>query len=210
MAKISTSFPSTGIPKTLLKWNSLESSSFDHPSSHGGTGDKSFYFFTSFSRSGLGVSFRNTIDPSLSIMARGFDVAPTSLSVDSNRPEQDPLSLSNPESQNGVEEEENSPLEENGGWESIPCGLRASTRGRGEAQSQVATPSHVDCNLQRVGKAHSQVTTLSNGASLPSSGFCELRRGGGKSQPIQMGRHFQHNVTFHQAYCIDLFLMHFV
>ena len=127
MARISASFPSTGILKTLLKWNNLESSSSDHPSSLKGTTDRSFYFFPSFSRSSLRVSFRNTVDPSLSIMARGFDitpapkgVTPASNGVDSNSPEQDPLSLSNPEFQKGEEEEEDSPLEEIGGLGNIP------------------------------------------------------------------------------------------
>ena len=94
---------------TLLKWNSLESSSSDHPSTHGGAANRSLCFAMSFSIS----EFRTTVDPSF------IGVASTSLSVDSNRPGQDPLSLSNPVSQKGVEEED-SPLGEIGGKESVP------------------------------------------------------------------------------------------
>ena len=75
----------------------------------------------------LGASVRTTVDPSLSIMDRGFGVASSSLVVDFHRLEHRPLPLSILESQNGVEEEDGSPFEEIEGRERVPCGLRGWT-----------------------------------------------------------------------------------
>ena len=108
-ARISTSCPSTGIPKTLLKWKSLESSSSDHPFAHGGVANRSLYFATSFSRSGFKIS----VDPSF------IGIASASLSIGSSRLGQEPFSLSSLETQKGVEEED-SPLGEIRGRESVP------------------------------------------------------------------------------------------
>lgn len=82
--------------------------------------DRSVYFTTNFEGLGLEAFVRTTIDPSLSIMDRGFGVASASLSVNSNILEQDPLSLLNPISKKGVEEEDGSLLKRGGGSERIP------------------------------------------------------------------------------------------
>ena len=60
-------------------------------------------------------------------MDRGFGVASSSLVVNFHGLEHRPLSLSSPETQNGVEEEDGSPFEEIGGRERVPCGLRGWT-----------------------------------------------------------------------------------
>ena len=68
-----------------------------------------FILSTSFSKSGFG----NFVDPSF------IGITSTSLSVGSSRPGQEPLSLSSPEPWKGVEEDD-SPLREIGGRESVP------------------------------------------------------------------------------------------
>ena len=75
----------------------------------------------SFSRSEVGALVKITVDPSLSMMDRGFGITSTSLAIEIKRLELGPLPLSSPMSQKGEEEEDDSPLKEIEGRESIPC-----------------------------------------------------------------------------------------
>ena len=90
-----------------------------------------------FPRSEVGAVDKLTVDPSLSMMDRGFGVTSTSLAIEIKGLEPGSFPLSSPVSQKGEEEEDGSPLKEIRGREDIPFLLRASTGG--EAPSQMST-----------------------------------------------------------------------
>ena len=84
-----------------------------------------------FPRSEVGAVDKITVDPSLSMMDRGFGVTSTSLAIEIKGLEPGSFPFSSPVSQKGEEEEDGSPLKEIGRREDIPFLLQASTRGGG-------------------------------------------------------------------------------
>ena len=160
----------------------------------------------SFSRLEVEALVKITVDPSLSMMDRGFGVTSTSLAIEIKGLEPGPLPLSSPVSQKGEEEEDDSPLKEIGDIESI---LQASTGGGGEAPSQVAAlpegatlPTGWTCELRRGGKAQTQASALPKRGDASSRGILQASTGREGSNAV-VGASKKGDVSFWEVLAME-------